>query len=64
VHQAAPGATAVLDGRIAGSEPTRYKEFVAFIRERKRGGGPRSVSWIEVVDQAKPGFAVDAGSHV
>jgi hypothetical protein len=28
VHQAAPGATAVLDGRIAGSEPTRYKEFV------------------------------------
>jgi hypothetical protein len=64
VRQAAPGETAILDGRIADSESPRYKEFVAYIRERKRGGGPRSVAWIEIVDQAKPRFAVDAGSSV
>lgn len=65
VRQAAPGETAILEGRIAASEPARYKEFVAYIRERQRGGGAgRSVSWIEVIDQEKPPFSVDAGSRV
>ena len=64
VTRAAPGETAILDGRVAASEPARYKEFVAYIRERQRGGGGRSVSWIEVLGQATPPLAVDVGSRV
>jgi hypothetical protein len=64
LRDAAQRETVILDGRIAAAEPARYKEFVAYIRERKRGGGPRSVSWIEIVDQAKPAFAVDTGTRV
>lgn len=64
VRGVAPGETAILDGHVAASEPARYKEFVAYIRERERGGGPRSVSWIEVVDQATPPIEVDVGSRV
>lgn len=64
VRQAAPGETAILEGRIAASEPARYKEFVAYIRERQRGGVGRSISWTEVVGQEKPPFSVEAGSRV
>ena len=63
VRQVAPGETAILDGRVAASEPARYKEFVAYIRERQRGGGGRSISWIEVVDRATPLIEVDVGSR-
>lgn len=64
VRDAAPGEVAILDGHIPASEPARYKEFVAYIRERKRGSGPKSFPWTEVVDQAKPGFAIETGSRV
>lgn len=63
VRGVAPGEMAILDGRISASEPARYKEFVAYIRERQRGGGVRSISWIEVIDQAKPLIEVEAGSR-
>lgn len=63
VTTAAPGETAILDGRIAASEPARYKDFVAYIRERERGGGRYSPRTYELVDQAKPAFAVEAGSR-
>lgn len=63
VTTAAPGETAILDGRIAASEPARYKDFVAYIRERERGGGKYSPRTHELVDQAKPAFAVAAGSR-
>lgn len=63
VRQVAPGVTAILDGRVAASEPARYKEFVAYIRERERGGVGRSLRWTEVIDQAKPLIEVEAGSR-
>lgn len=64
VTRAAPGETAILDGRIAAFEPAQYKEFVAYVRERQRGGGGRGPVWVEIVDQAKPAFAVQAGSRL
>lgn len=63
VTTAAPGETAILDGRIAASEPARYKEFVAYIRERERGGMKYSPRYFEVVDQETPAFAVETGSR-
>ena len=61
VGQAAPGETAILEGRIAASEPARYDEFVAYVRERRRG---RSGAFVEVINQEKPPFTVESGSRI
>lgn len=58
VTRTAPGETAILDGRIAATEPPRYKEFVTYIRERRPRGGTR------IVGKQTPAFAVDTGGRV
>jgi hypothetical protein len=53
---AAPGETAILDGRIAASVPALHDEFVAYRRERNARRG-----W-DYLDGGKQPLTVEAGS--
>lgn len=61
VTRAAPGETAILDGRIAASVPTVHREFVAYRRERYRVGQKYGGADVRTVT---PPLTVEAGSRI
>lgn len=62
VARAAPGETAILEGRIAASVPTVYREFVAYRRERYSVGN--KYSWGGVGTVTPPLTVEAAGSRL
>jgi|APThiThiocy_cv2_1041547.scaffolds.fasta_scaffold19736_3 hypothetical protein len=62
--RAPAGEAAILDGRVADSEPARYKEFVVYLRKQEQGGGKYSVRRDAIVDRATPAFAVEIAGHI